>query len=347
MTEHKTAKQLAIEKGLFRVRRPRDPSTRTDHWQEFAYLLVLDFESTCWEDRQISQEVIEFPVILCSTSVAKNAGRESDDIEVEILEQFHSYVVPIENPTLSNFCVALTGISQLKVDAEGTLLRICLERFRKWIKMIRNKYNLYFEGENTNDKNQKAAFMTWTSWDLSCLLPNECKRKNLRMPKEMKSWIDLKILFKEFYGSRPTGLKDAMSELSLNFDGREHSGIDDAINTAKLAIKFIRDGHILHLTRNDDEEESPVYRASSLVKTKDAFLKESLVAASTSYIPPQSPVSEPVSSNSSLKTKPLTDVKNTLGSKKDAGTIQLATAPFCNCGQRSKLCKVNKAGPNQ
>jgi len=173
-----------------------------------------------------------------------------------VLEKFHEYVVPTENPTLSEFCVSLTGISQDIIDLKAIPLALCLQRFRKWMKTVKLKYRLFFPGEKetAHDIDQpqvRAAFLTWTSWDLGCLLPNECKRKNLRVPEEMKAWIDLKILYKECYGSHPGGgLRQAMADLGLDFSGREHSGIVDAANTATLASKFIADGHSLRLTRD-------------------------------------------------------------------------------------------------
>jgi hypothetical protein len=56
-------------------------------------------------------------------------------------------------------------------------------------------------------------------------------------------------LLKDFYGHQPRGLKAAMGELDLKFSGREHSGIDDAVNTATLAQKMIESGALLLLTK--------------------------------------------------------------------------------------------------
>ena len=68
-----STKELAIEKGIFRMRRPASASQavrRRLPKQRFRYLLALDFESTCWRDESerngASQEIIEFPVVLCA-----------------------------------------------------------------------------------------------------------------------------------------------------------------------------------------------------------------------------------------------------------------------------------------
>ena len=45
-----------------------------------------------------------------------------------VLEKFHEYVVPTENPTLSEFCVSLTGISQDIIDSKAIPLALCLQR---------------------------------------------------------------------------------------------------------------------------------------------------------------------------------------------------------------------------
>ena len=53
-----------------------------------------------------------------------------------------------------------------------------------------------------------------------------------------------------------------MSDLGLSFSGREHSGLDDAANTARLALKFVADGHLLRLTRDVEEKEVDAKKAS-------------------------------------------------------------------------------------
>lgn len=68
--------------------------------QYFDYLLVLDFEATCWPLRTFRKrenEVIEFSVVLYDV----NEGR--------IIDEFQQYVQPTEFPILSEFCTELTG----------------------------------------------------------------------------------------------------------------------------------------------------------------------------------------------------------------------------------------------
>lgn len=70
--------------------------------QPFDYILVLDFEATCWEKNDLSRgysEIIEFPAVLY------------DIKKCEIIEEFRQYVMPTENCKLSKFCMELTGFS--------------------------------------------------------------------------------------------------------------------------------------------------------------------------------------------------------------------------------------------
>ena len=94
--------------------------------------------------------------------------------------------------------------------------------FKSWVDKVTFKFNLSFN-ELIPGKNP-AAFVTWTDWDLKICLENECRRKNIRKPRYLDAWIDLKFIYKKFYNRKPAGLNGALKESGLDFDGREHSG---------------------------------------------------------------------------------------------------------------------------
>ena len=98
-TAEKSAKQLAIEKGIFRQRGVKRPSKKEKGRSnassgssssslpecaedDLRFLIVIDFESTCWPDvaterfshqqrGQHPQEIIEFPAVLVDLRWAK------------------------------------------------------------------------------------------------------------------------------------------------------------------------------------------------------------------------------------------------------------------------------------
>ncbi|XP_068100909.1 ERI1 exoribonuclease 2 isoform X2 [Hyperolius riggenbachi] len=243
-----STKQLAKELGLIRRssklsvnnRNGSSPKSR----QFFQYLIIIDFESTCWKDiKHYGQEIIEFPAVLLNTS--------SGEIESE----FHTYVQPQEHPILSNFCTELTGISQQQVD-DGVPLKICLSQFSNWIQKLQNDKGIIFPSvlPNQATSDQKiCAFVTWSDWDLGVCLLYECKRKQLRKPDILNSWIDLRLTYKLFYNRKPKGLNGALQDVGIEFSGREHSGLDDSRNTARLAWRMICDGCVMKITKSLDK----------------------------------------------------------------------------------------------
>ncbi|XP_045398690.1 ERI1 exoribonuclease 2 isoform X3 [Lemur catta] len=238
-------KRLARQLGLIR-RKSIVPASgnlgRSKSKQLFDYLIVIDFESTCWNDGKChrSQEIIEFPAVLLNTSTG--------DIESE----FHAYVQPQEHPILSEFCMELTGIKQAQVD-EGAPLKICISQFCKWIHKIQQQKKIIFPtgvSEPSTSDVKLCAFVTWSDWDLGVCLEYECKRKQLLKPVFLNSWIDLRATYKLFYRRKPKGLSGALQEVGIEFLGREHYGLDDSRNTAFLAWKMIRDGCLMKITRS-------------------------------------------------------------------------------------------------
>ncbi|XP_032419895.1 ERI1 exoribonuclease 2 [Xiphophorus hellerii] len=219
--------------------------------QIFSYLIVIDFESTCWREKNnYGQEIIEFPAVLLDTS--------SGEVESE----FHTYVQPQEHPVLSEFCTELTGITQVQVEA-GVPLQICLSRFNRWVQNLQLEKGVMFPNKqqacSASDESQKlCTFLTWSDWDLGVCLQYECKRKQLHKPDVLSSWIDLRSTYRLFYSRKPKGLNGALQDLGIQFSGREHSGLDDARNTARLAVRMMRDGCVLKATRSLERTPSMV-----------------------------------------------------------------------------------------
>ncbi|NXQ63521.1 ERI2 exoribonuclease, partial [Anthoscopus minutus] len=186
---------------------------------------------------------VEFPAVLLNTSTGA------------IESEFHMYVQPQEHPILSEFCTELTGITQNQVD-EGVPLNICLSQFLKWIQMIQKEKKITFSTDSQSNSTSEAkacAFVTWTDWDLGVCLHYECKRKQLCKPDILNSWIDLKATYRAFYNRKPKGLNGALQDLGIAFQGREHSGLDDSRNTARLAWKLICDRCVLKITKSLDK----------------------------------------------------------------------------------------------
>ncbi|XP_070781914.1 ERI1 exoribonuclease 2 [Enoplosus armatus] len=240
-----STRKLAKELGLLKQRSKSSNGLKTSlvSNQIFSYLIVIDFESTCWREKNnYSQEIIEFPAVLLNTSTG------------EVESEFHTYVQPQEHPTLSEFCTELTGITQMQVEA-GIPIQICLSRFSRWLQNLQLDMGVVFpKGQqisSASSPSQKlCTFLTWSDWDLGVCLQYECKRKQLHKPDELNSWIDLRSTYRLFYDRKPKGLNGALQDLGIQFSGREHSGLDDARNTAHLTARMMRDGCVMKITRS-------------------------------------------------------------------------------------------------
>ncbi|XP_070841948.1 ERI1 exoribonuclease 2 [Chaetodon trifascialis] len=240
-----STKKLAKELGLLRQRSQSSNGLKKSLAanQIFSYLIVIDFESTCWREKtNYSQEIIEFPAVLLNASTG------------EVESEFHAYVQPQERPILSEFCTELTGITQMQVEA-GVPLQICLSRFSRWLQRLQLDMGVVFPNAQQRSSAPSAAdklcaFLTWSDWDLGVCLQYECKRKQLHKPDVLNSWIDLRSTYRMFYDRKPKGLNGALQDLGIQFSGREHSGLDDARNTAQLAARMMRDGCVMKITKS-------------------------------------------------------------------------------------------------
>lgn len=209
--------------------------------QPYEYVICVDFEATCWENlappRWRESEIIEFPAVLMNLKTGK--------IEAE----FQKYIMPIESPRLSTFCTNLTGITQDKTD-NGIPLQTAIMVFQEWLRKELRQRNLILPKMLKDNKIGNCAFVTWSDWDFGVCLAKECQRKRLKKPHFFNQWIDIRSLYKEFYKYRPLNFNDALLHLNMEFEGREHSGLDDSKNIAKLTYKMIHDGVTLGITKD-------------------------------------------------------------------------------------------------
>lgn len=206
--------------------------------QQFKYVLIIDFEATCWERNDNNRgytEIIEFPCVLYNVE------------EASIVTYFHQYVMPTEYPKLSRFCNNLTGITQHQVD-NGVPIKICMMLFKSWLESIKSKYGISFE--TTAPISNRCIFATWSDWDLGNCLKNECRRKQINLPEIFSRWIDVRALYRMHYMRKPKGLLGALFEVGLEFEGREHCGLHDANNTAKLLGRMVAEGVVLKCTND-------------------------------------------------------------------------------------------------
>ncbi|KAI4382945.1 hypothetical protein MLD38_008836 [Melastoma candidum] len=194
-------------------------------FQDFHYFVIIDFEATCDKDKiPHPQEIIEFPSVIVSS------------ITGELEACFQTYVRPTCNQLLTDFCKDLTGIQQTQVDRGITLGEALLSHDR-WL-------------EKKGIKNANFAVVTWSDWDCRVMLESECRYKKIRKPPYFNRWINLKVPFGQAFGGVRCNLKEAVEMAGLTWQGRAHSGLDDAKNTARLLALLMRRGVRFSITNS-------------------------------------------------------------------------------------------------
>tara|TARA_B100000614_G_scaffold262909_1_gene300755 strand:+ start:221413 stop:222024 length:612 start_codon:yes stop_codon:yes gene_type:complete len=185
---------------------------------------VVDLEATCWERRKARDrnEIIEIGLVVCN-----------DD--GESIGSYQSFVKPRFTPRLSSFCKRLTKIDQKWID-EAPPLREVLSFM---LGDIENKYEI---------SSQETPWAAFGNWDKKCL-QRDCERNDTLFP--FGRCIDLKSLYTNFSGCDQCGLRAAVKREKLQWEGKHHRALDDAINAAKLA-RILVTPEILKLAREEE-----------------------------------------------------------------------------------------------
>jgi 3'-5' exoribonuclease 1 len=194
----------------------------------YDYFIVIDFECTC-EDNifEYEHEIIEFPAILV------------DVRQKVVIDHFSTYVRPVINPTLSPFCTKLTGITQEMVD-RAPYFPDALRLFRRW--MESHKLNPAIRHGCPGS----FAFVTDGPWDLAKFFQMQCLQVGMTtVPHEFRYFVNVRKAFINRYcRGRPlhkVSLASMLTELEMQFQGREHCGLDDSLNIARIVIRMLQD----------------------------------------------------------------------------------------------------------
>ncbi|MGF1701369.1 exonuclease domain-containing protein [Photobacterium makurazakiensis] len=169
----------------------------------FNRIVCFDLEMCCWNDGRESRtgEIIEIGVA------------ELDLASGEIVRRAQHFVKP-EHDEVSPFCTELTGIKPEVIEKNGKPLGIIL-------KSIEQKFG-----------GRHKIYAAWGRDDL--ILHNECKEKDVKVP--FNEFLNIATLFRlqrHVYKKR-CGQRAAMEMAGIEWEGRQHSGYDDAYNLARL-----------------------------------------------------------------------------------------------------------------
>ncbi|KZT54592.1 hypothetical protein CALCODRAFT_438384, partial [Calocera cornea HHB12733] len=226
--------------------------------QPFDAFLVLDVEATCEEGGGFDwpNEIIEWPVVLMKWSEMDSSGRMS---ALAPVAEFRSFVRPTWAPQLSPFCTSLTGITQSQVDPAPSFPEV-LEHFRLFLV----DHGLLDSG--TGEPRVAYTFATDGPWDLRDFLVKQCWLSGIPLPPWVgPAVLDVRKLLRRCLGcdsakrerereaerdsdgagkhSPGLSIPCQLRKLRLDpFEGRQHCGIDDTRNIARVLAELARRG---------------------------------------------------------------------------------------------------------
>lgn len=176
--------------------------------------IFLDFEMTCIEYKKPNP--IEIPNS-CREIIEIGAVRI--DEQGIITDRFSQLVKPVWEENVTKKCTQITGIT---IDGlkNAPPLAEALSLFESWL--------------GTNE----VKFYAWGDDDL-VQLKLECKFKGLYdpLPVIYNKWRNYQRIFMKLFNlSRAISLKDAINMVGFDFEGKQHSAVDDAYNTARILL---------------------------------------------------------------------------------------------------------------
>ncbi|KAJ7046561.1 ribonuclease H-like domain-containing protein [Mycena alexandri] len=213
--------------------------------QPYDAFLLLDFEATCERGKGFDypNEIIEFPICLMRWK-----DRDGDKAsQLEVVAEFRSFVKPSWRPNLSEFCTELTGITQQdQVDAAPSFPAV-----------LRSVRAFLVEHKLIEKHGKRRLRFCWCSdgpFDIRDFLVKQLFISQVPMPEWMAGDVlDVRSVVAAHTSGRQVrrqpqhgpwagiglNIPAQLSALGLPpFEGREHSGIDDVRNLAKILKKL-------------------------------------------------------------------------------------------------------------
>lgn len=176
-------------------------------------LIICDLEATCWKGQPPPMEQSE--IIEIGLAVVCLEKRE-------IIQTGQIYLKPIRS-VVSEYCRWLTGISQNLLDEKGIT-------FKEACDLIVNEFDSKTTGWASQGNYDRTMFAS------------QCTDFGVSYPWS-KEHINIASLFAILTGrDRSCGMRKELDLLGLTLEGQHHSGLWDAVNTAKIFIEILNRG---------------------------------------------------------------------------------------------------------
>lgn len=176
-------------------------------------ILIIDLESTCWENSVMPngkrQDLANMEIIEFGCALANRRGH--------VIDARSFLVRPTLHPFLSDFCTTLTGITQSMVN-EAPAFPEASQALADWL----------------GDCPRNFIWCSWGNYD-RLHIEAQSEREGVSLSILEHPHLNLKRIWRRTTGQKKkNGLASALAFHNLDFVGRQHRGLDDAKNIARL-----------------------------------------------------------------------------------------------------------------
>ena len=190
--------------------------------QKNRHYLVIDLEATCSDDgslRREEMEIIEIGAVMLSPPIEHESGSAACGTESPLADtdEFQTFIKPVRHTQLTDFCKALTSISQADVERAPAYPQ-AIASLQQWITQLTHGADVLFCSWGAYDKKQ---------------FKQDCAWHQVPYPFS-EAHCNVKQAFARATETKPKGLGKAVRSLGWTFSGTPHRGIDDARNIARI-----------------------------------------------------------------------------------------------------------------
>ncbi|MGK0290253.1 MAG: inhibitor of KinA sporulation pathway (predicted exonuclease) [bacterium] len=182
----------------------------------YDHLLIVDLEATCCDRKSIPRnemEIIEIGAVMFDIN------------DLQVVDEFQTFILPNQHPDLTKFCTDLTSITQSMVDSAPDY-PTAIKEFQNWLSL----WNDY-------------VFCSWGDYDRN-QFDQDCQFHQIPFPIQGEH-INIKKLFAKNQGlKKGVGMAKALNLAGLELHGTHHRGIDDVRNMARLVPYILGEQHI-------------------------------------------------------------------------------------------------------
>jgi inhibitor of KinA sporulation pathway (predicted exonuclease) len=100
----------------------------------------------------------------------------------------------------------------------------------------------------------------------------QCLHDGILFPYWARKWINIRKLFANWFGVRRCNILKMLEYFGLEFEGKQHCGLDDAKNIARILVKLVENGCPIKINEKIKEPYTEIEKKPNLkLLTTSAF----------------------------------------------------------------------------